>query len=174
MLTDSKKYDQIYQKLSLLRLAVGFLGQGNQAKWWGCNFLDATGLRFLQTTFPRTAQVAALRSTTEAACIVHDQALGRIGSFHLFRLPPALENQLEQVAATMDWTECFKQIENNETAMTVLKELADALINAPEGPVQVGVESRILTRTAIREIAAHYYSAFQDGIRCFPYFASDR
>lgn len=157
-----------------LRLAAGFLGQGNQSKWWECNFLDATGLRFLETTFPRTARAAALRSTVEAACIVHDKALGRIGSFHLFRLPPSLEDQLEHVAGTMDWNECFKEIETRETALSVLRQLADALIKAPEGPVQVGVESRILTTTAIREIAAHYYSAFQDEIRCFPYFASEK
>jgi hypothetical protein len=50
--------------------------------------------------------------------------------------------------------------------------LADTLVKAPEGPVQVGVESRIMTTTAVREVAAHYYSAFQDGIHCLPYFSA--
>jgi hypothetical protein len=53
---------QVIQKLIRLRLLVGYLGQGKQAGWWDCNFLDATGIRFLETTFPRTARAAGLRS----------------------------------------------------------------------------------------------------------------
>jgi len=36
------------------------------------------------------------------------------------------------------------------------------------------VANRILTNTGIRELAAHYHSAFQDGIRCYPYFAPEK
>jgi len=165
--------DTLLQMIQL-RLAVGYLGQRNQGNWWDCGFLDTTGLRFLETTFPRTAKQAALRSTTEAACGVHDKALGRIGSFHLFRLPPALEDQLDHLSESLDWSEQYGNVESSETALSLLKQLADALIKAPEGPVQVGVENRILTATSIRELAAHYYSAFHDGIHCFPYFASDK
>ena len=60
------------------------------------------------------------------------------------------------------------------TEMEALKRLADAVVKAPEGPVQVGVERRLLTSTSIHEIAAHYHSAFHDGIRCFPYFAPEK
>lgn len=165
---------QILQQFILLRLTVGYLGQGKHAGWWDCNFLDATGIRFLETTFPRTARAAALRSTTEAACSVHDKALGRIGSYHLFRLPPALEDLLEQTFERTDWSESFREIESRDKAMATLTRLADALIHAPAGPVQVGVEKRILTPTAIRELAAHYHSAFHEGIRSFPYFAPDK
>ena len=31
-----------------------------------------------------------------------------------------------------------------------------------------------MTPTAIHEMAGHYHSAFQDGIRCFPYFAPEK
>ena len=165
-----KTIDQI----ALLRLAVGYLGQRKQSGWWDCDFLDTTGIRFLEATFPRTAWAAALRSTTEAACIVHDQALGRVGNSHLFRLPPALEDQLEHALERLDWTEACKQIESRNVAMDVLKRIADAVIKAPTGPVQVGVVHRILTPTAAHELAAHYYSAFRDGVRCFPYFAPEK
>jgi len=97
---NSTKTFHIIDQIVLLRLAVGFLGQQKQSGWWDCNFLDAIGIRFLDNTFPRTAWRAALRSTTEAACIVHDKAIGRVGNFHLFRFPPALEDQLEQVCQT--------------------------------------------------------------------------
>jgi hypothetical protein len=174
MQSEPAKSVQIIDQFILLRLAVGYLGQHNQSGWWDCDFLDATGLRFLQTTFPRTARTAALRSTTEAACIVHDRALGRVGNYHLFRLPPALEDCLEHAVDRMDWAESGKHIESRDTAMDLLGRLADAVVKAPEGPVQVGVERRILTNTAIRELAAHYHSAFQDGIRCFPYFSPEQ
>ncbi|MDR2550151.1 MAG: BrxE family protein [Desulfobulbus sp.] len=39
-----------------LRLVVAYFGQANQAGRWDCDFLDATGLRFLETIFPRTAR----------------------------------------------------------------------------------------------------------------------
>jgi hypothetical protein len=80
MSSDAVKSTPIIDRIITLRLAVGYLGQRKQAGWWDCDFLDATGIRFLETTFPRTAWAAALRSTTEAACIVHDQALGRVST----------------------------------------------------------------------------------------------
>ena len=174
MSLNSEKSSKIINQLAVLRLAVGYLGQRKQSGWWDCDFLDVTGIRFLEATFPRTAWAAALRSTTEAACIVHDQALGRVGNSHLFRLPPALEDQLEHALERMDWIEACKQIESRDIAMDVLKRIADAAIKAPIGPVQVGVVHRILTSTSVQELAAHYHSAFQDGIRCFPYFATEK
>ena len=174
MPSDSGKSAPIIDQIITLRLAVGYLGQRKQAGWWDCEFLDVTGIRFLEATFPRTAWAAALRSTTEAACIVHDQALGRVGNSHLFRLPPALEDQLEHALERIDWTAACKQIESRDVAMGLLKRIADAVIKAPTGPVQVGMTHRILTLTALHELAAHYHSAFQDGIRCFPYFAPEK
>jgi len=156
-----------------LRLVVAFLGQANQAGWWDCNFLDATGLRFLETTFPRTARLAGLRSTTEAACSIHDKAMGRVGNYHLFRLPPAMEDHLEHVCEQIDWDDVITVINSPEKAVETLKTLADCIIKAPEGPVQVGVARKIFTPTSIKEVAAHYLSAFQDGIRCYPYFATE-
>ena len=52
-----------------------------------CDLLDATGLRFMETTFPRTAPLTAIRSSAEAACLVHDKAMGRVGTFHRERNP---------------------------------------------------------------------------------------
>ena len=170
MSPDPPKSSQAVDSLALLRLAVGYLGQRKQHGWWDCDFLDPTGLRFLETTFPRTAWTAALRSTTEAACIVHDRALGRVGNFHLFRLPPALEDRLDRAIDTMNGAEASQHVAAPDAAMGLLSRLADAVITAPEGPVQVGVEQRILTTTAAHELAAHYHAAFRDGIRCFPYF----
>ena len=96
----------IPEQLAKVRLVVAYLGEAKQSGWWDCNFLDATGLRFMETTFPRTAPLAALRASAEAACLVHDKAMGRAGTFHLFRLPPALEDHLNHCLELLDWQEC--------------------------------------------------------------------
>lgn len=165
---------EILSSLLTLRITVGFLGQKQFGGWWNCAFLDATGLRFLQTTFPRSAPSAAVHSLTEAACRVHDDALGKIGLFHLFRFPISIEDRLEELLPTVVGSSIYEAGPSQEAAMSVLRELADALITAPPGPVQVGVERQIVTRNSINELAAHYLSAFQQGIRCFPYFGPDR
>jgi hypothetical protein len=157
----------------LLRLSVGFLGQGDQAKWWSCAFLNPTGIRLLQRVFPRTAWTAALRSTTDAAVRVHDKALGRIGSAHLFRLPPGFEDHLERAIDRLDGEEAAALVGSREGAFSHLKSLAGPLIDAPEGPVKIGTFSTLLTQEAMRELARHYHSAFGKGIRCFPYFTPE-
>ena len=59
MPVEPTKSGQIIDQLALLRLVVGYLGQHKLSGWWDCDFLDATGLRFLETVFPRTFRAAA-------------------------------------------------------------------------------------------------------------------
>jgi len=47
---------------------------------------------------------------------VHDKALGRIGSYHLFRFPPALEDMVEKAYTRVDWPTAFKDIVSTEQA----------------------------------------------------------
>lgn len=158
----------LIEKYISLRLAVGVLGQKAGAAWWDCNFMSETGLRFLLNTFPRSAESAAFNATCECARRLHDQELGRIGSYHLFRLPVGIEDMIAHaptgVIAGM----------TKESAMAKIGAIADARIVAPEGPVQIGVEKKILTDTAVQELAAHYHSAFERGIRCYPYFSAGK
>jgi hypothetical protein len=156
-----------------LRLLVGFLGEKRQANWWDCSFLDATGRRFLETTFPRTAFSAALRSTTEAARSLHDARIGRVGVFHLFRLPVGHEDALE--AHISDWPtkDPLSWILSRDTAAEELQSMDESHVTAPQGPVQVGSEKRILFPGSISELAAHYRSAFAGNFQCFPYFAGE-
>lgn len=153
-----------------LRLLVGFLGEKRQANWWDCGFLAPTGLRFLQTTFPRTAIEAALRSTSQAARSLHDSRIGRVGVFHLFRLPPEKEDILESLVKQITEFEVPKLLVSTETALGALGSLAKTRLTAPAGPVQVGIPKSIFTPTAISEMAAHYHSALAGGFQCFPYF----
>lgn len=154
-----------------LRLLVGFLGEKRQGNWWDCGFLSPTGLRFLQTTFPRTAVEAALRSTAQAARSLHDSRIGRVEVFHLFRLPPEKEDILESLVKQVTEFEVPKLLVSTETALGALASLGKTRLTAPPGPVQVGLAKTIFTPTAVSEMAAHYYSAFAGGFQCFPYFA---
>jgi hypothetical protein len=160
----------ILNQLVRLRVIVGVLGTKSNSGWWNCSFSDATGGKFLATIFPRSSTLAAMNSTSEAAMRVHDQALGRKGSFHLFRLPSEVEFRIDD-CAQRDPSSLV--VPSRDAAMAELAAMADASITAPSGPVRIGVERKILTETSIRELAAHYHSAFLQGIHCFPYFASE-
>ena len=153
-------------KLSRIRWLIAFLGSKTNFNWWDCSFLDETGLKFLAMTFPRSADSAAIEATLQAGQRVHDAAIGRIGSYHLFRLPTATQQRLAGA------TDRNTGLVTKDDALAELAALGDLSIKAPEGPVQIGVEKRIVTNESLKELAAHYHSAFRQGIRCYPYFAS--
>ena len=156
----------IVLKLSRIRWLVALLGSKKNFNWWDCSFLDETGLKFLAMTFPRSADSAALEATLQAGQRVHDAAIGRIGSYHLFRLPTSIQQRLADASIQ------HVGLLSKEKALEELAKLGDLSIRAPEGPVQVGVEKKIVTNDSLKELAAHYHSAFHQGIRCYPYFAS--
>jgi hypothetical protein len=159
------------QQFIRLRLLVSFLGEKRQASWWDCGFLDATGTRFLETIFPRTFRYAAVRSTTEAARLVHDSKIGRVGIFHLFRLPVDIEDQLEACVPESVCDATHRMELTTDSALEELGRYAKSSLEAPHGPVQIGTPEKILTATSVSDLAAHYHSAFKKASQCFPYFA---
>lgn len=168
------KSDLYLENLLQLRVLVGFLGQKNLKDWWDTGLMETTGVRFLETLFPRTAHLAALNSTVEAACHTHDEAIGRIGLFHLFRLPIALEDRISAVAKGVDGSTVLRSCEDADSAMDQLKGFVVSGVSASEGPVQIGVESQILRKSSIEELAAHYHSAFETNVHCYPYFGPSK
>jgi hypothetical protein len=156
----------ILSGIDQLRRVIAFLGSSKSSGWWDCSFMGETGLKYLSVSFPRSAADAALRATIEAAQRVHDSALGKIGCYHLFRLPIPIEERLADLnpIGAGNFTV--------ESARNKLVGIANASINAPEGPVQIGFERKIVTATSLQEMAAHYLSAFEKGIRCYPYFSA--
>ncbi len=157
----------VLNKLDRLRWLVAFLGSGKNAAWWDCLFMTETGVKFLANPFPRSAAAAVLHATTEAAQRVHDEALGKIGCHHLFRLPLPIEDRLLEVRAEDSAIPAYQH------ALDELAGMADAAINAPDGPVRIGSEKKILTEASLRALAGHYHSAFTRGIRCYPYFSAE-
>jgi hypothetical protein len=54
-----------------------------------------------------------------------------------------------------------------------LQRMDESHVSAPQGPVQVGVEKKILAPGSISDLAAHYHSAFAGNFQCFPYLAAE-
>jgi hypothetical protein len=164
--------ENVVEQLLKMRFLVGFLGERRQANWWDTSFLDPTGTRFLEITFPRTYLSAGLRSTTQAARVLHDSRIGRVGVFHLFRFPVDIEDQLESgINAGAPLVPEQREL-TKEALLRELREMFQNPLTAPEGPVQIGIPTKILTNDSVSELAAHYHSAFSQGLRCFPYFAT--
>src|SRR5262249_26837533 len=128
-----------------LRLLVAFLGEKSQANWWDSAFLTPTGLRFLQTTFPRTAPEAALRSASHAARLLHDSRIGRVGVFHLFRLPVEKEDSLESITSQIKELDITQLTASTEAVLSELAALSQTRLSAPTGPVQVGTAKNIFS-----------------------------
>jgi hypothetical protein len=160
-------------KIATLRLLVGFLGESRQGNWWDCAFISPTGRKFLHTVFPRTALQASIRSTGQAARIVHDSKIGRVGMFHLFRLPVDKEESLEGLVDEVSRLDISAWTASKDAALEELGKIASVKVSAPQGPVRIGVETEMLSPNAVTRLAAHYHSAFSGGFQCFPYFGAE-
>lgn len=153
-----------------LRFLVGALGEREQYGWWDTGFLSTTGLRYSEINFPRAAVAAAGVSVTEAARRLHDARIGKGGVFHLFRLPPAVEESVHKEMLHGD-QEAFKAaIFGKDQALEALEQYADKPVDGQDGPVQVGTVKTILHSPSIATAAAYYLDAFRNNRKTFPYF----
>ncbi|MDB6175051.1 MAG: hypothetical protein JWL59_4362 [Chthoniobacteraceae bacterium] len=160
------------EHLVILRLAVCVLGGPEGERWWSCDFLSESGRDISAYNFPRHPEVASYRATVLAAKRLHDERIGKAGTVHLFRLPSGLEAQVQGVVAKMPHLIKAADLFDPPKAMAYLQTKAEMEIDAPEGPVQVGLLEDCATPTAIAEIARHYHAAFRTGTRVYPYFAT--
>jgi hypothetical protein len=156
-----------------LRLLVAYLGERKQFAWWDTSFLDATGRGFLARPFPRTPVHAAVRSASDAAGRVHDQAIGRVGIFHLFRLPLDLEQSLDLRLASVSAEELIGVIPSQSDALAQLAALAAKPAAPLAGPQKMGHDRQLGTPASLAQLAAAYGAAFQAGAPVFPYFVKE-
>jgi hypothetical protein len=85
-----------------LRALVLALGECVLPPWWKTGFMSETGFRFLERLYPHTFVHAAVYSAGKAACDIHDRAVGRVGVYHLFRLPETLEAGVHAIPPAED------------------------------------------------------------------------
>jgi hypothetical protein len=164
---------ELAEQLIQIRRAVCVLAGPNGASWWKADFLSNSAVEVAAYNFPRRPVISAFRAAVIAAKRLHDERIGRRGIVHLFRLPVDAERTLQR-----DYTvehvglNAVPAIPNPTAAMDLLHEIAGAVIDPPEGPVQVGYIQDCLTPRGLSEVAAHYHAAFRRQVQVFPYFAA--
>jgi hypothetical protein len=155
-----------------LRLAVGFLGEQEQAAWWPSMFLGRHAHAFLNPIFGGKTRIAQYHGVTEAACRVHDESIGVGRVFHLFRLPESIEQLISSAfqdeSIPEEVTRCF---DSREAAEGMLAGLTYGPVAARPGPIRLGDAGIINTLGGLAAVAATYRAGFEVGIKCYPYFA---
>lgn len=161
-----------YCELAKIRLVVGALGEGDKHVWWPTTFLASSSKIFLQPIYPRTLRLAQYHGVLEAARRVHDDHLN-VGSFHLFRLPEEVEQDIH--ALVISWSLAdFEDVTARDevSALGALDSLAVVEKDRFEGPVFCGAVQELLSGNALRRIASIYSGAFAQGVQAYPYFSS--
>lgn len=167
--------EQVLNRLLEMRFAVGLLGERSQHGWWPTAFFEQASTRFLEPVFPKTAVFATYHGVVEAAKRVHDERLS-VGSFHLFRLPEEIEQDLYRVLGQeLSSGESLATALNSESAIDALRNQAGAQEGAaPEGPILIGSLDDLRKADSVRAIATAYLQSFERGTQAFPYFDGKR
>src|SRR4051812_37351470 len=130
--------DSPLPQLLHLRLLVGFLGERAQFGWWSSSFFGEYSLRSLEFVAPKTALLAQYHGVVEAARQVHDEHLN-VGSYHLFRLPEELEQDLHAMMQSSAGAELYQNVpQEKQAAVAALDVVGGETPQAAMGPAAVG------------------------------------
>ncbi len=162
-----------------LRLVVLALGEISNPPWWRTKYMSSVGFRFLERVYPRTFLKAALNASGKAARDVHDQSVGKVAVYHLFRLPPGLDAELQQFQPKMsaeDLSELHETIGDRTLLLEKLKEISNNATHTDDlaGALKIGAEADCYNRHSYDQMAAIYHSAFSESKKAYPYFSDER
>ena len=152
-----------------LRLIVGFLGERSQFSWWTTSFFGDYSRRSLEFVAPKTSLLAQYHGVVEAARRHHDEHLN-VGSYHLFRLPEEIEQDLHTMMQSSVGADLAKQApQERETALATLKSLAVTISSVAVGPTAIGRIDQLSAGETLKSIAGAYFSAFTQNAKTYPY-----
>jgi len=152
-----------------MRFLIGFLGERAQFGWWPTSFHDASSRLFLEPVFSKTSKLAQYHGVLEAARRLHDEHLS-VGSYHLFRMPEEIEQDLHSLVLSPIEEEIARKLaQKKDDAMEAIKLLCPRDLKVSEGPTAVGSIKDIDSTDALRAIAGAYTSAFSRNSRAYPY-----
>ena len=161
--------DSNLSNLFQLRILVGYLGERAQFAWWPTAFYEASSRLFLEPVFSRTSQLAQYHGVIEAARRLHDEHLS-VGSYHLFRLPEEVEQDLHNLVQSPEANEfVLQEMLNKDAALSTLRELGGNVSVESVGPTAVGNIGDLDSPNTVKAIAAAYLSAFNQGAKTYPY-----
>ena len=152
-----------------LRLLVGFLGERSQHGWWPTSFFGDYSMRSLEFVAPKTASLAQYHGAVEAARRLHDEHLS-VGSYHLFRLPEEVEQDLHALVQSAQGATVIGELpKDTETALASLAKMANAGVAAAEGPVSLGSISALSEPDTAKAFAGVYLKALSANVKAYPY-----
>jgi hypothetical protein len=161
--------DSYLSTLLKMRSLVGFLGERSQFAWWTTAFFGDYSLRSLEIVAPKTSLLAQYHGVVEAARKLHDEHLN-VGSYHLFRLPEEVEQDLHVMMQSDVGSELVNQLPHDrEAALAALKNLAGAPPSTAVGPTSIGDIDQLSASETLRTMAAAYVSAFSQDAKTYPY-----
>jgi len=177
MTTENETHKQpLHLLIPRLRAVVLALGESASPAWWKTEFMNETGLRFLERLYPRTTFQAAVHAAGKAAGDAHDRAVGRVGVYHLFRLPESLETELHRMPPDPadDFFPSLRNVMGRpEELMKLLAPMCGGeRADAAPGARKIGTDKDIMTTAGIRKTAAVYHAAFARNKPGFPYFTA--
>ncbi len=159
------------ETLLRLRLIVGFLGERAQFGWWPTTFFERSSQSFLAPVFTRTTGLVRYHSVVEAARRLHDEHLN-VGSYHLFRLPEELEQDLHtMMQAAGEESLGGEELQKRDAGLEALRRLAGTNSAQSIGPTLVGSIGSLDALETVQAIAAAYLFGFEQNSRVYPYLA---
>ena len=165
---------ELPQRLLRLQLIVVALGETVVPPWWPTRYLSPPGISFLKRIYPRSAILAALKSSSEGARAAHDAAIGKAGPVHLFRLPFAVESRLAEYESGPSGLVALAQIEpilgKSNELLIALAHLGSSPGNGGVGAVRIGRASEVVSAEGVSHLASIYASGFEANRRVFPFF----
>lgn len=151
------------------RIVVGYLGERAQHAWWPTAFYEASSRLFLEPVFSRTSRLAQYHGVLEAGRRLHDEHLS-VGSYHLFRLPEEVEQDLHNLVQRPEADEfALHGMRSKDAALGALKDLASAVSVKSVGPTAIGNIGDLDSPNTIKAMAAAYLSAFSEDAKAYPY-----
>jgi hypothetical protein len=156
-------------RLLQIRLLVGRLGERAQFNWWPTAFYESSSRSFLEPVFTKTLKLAQYHGVLEAARRLHDDHLS-VGSYHLFRLPEEVEQDLHAlVPNAVEGDFSGKPADVAAWALSELSKGASVDTVVGVGPLAVGSIQMLEATDTASSIAGAYFSAFPRTVKIFPY-----
>ncbi len=154
------------------RLLVGYLGERSQHAWWPTAFHEVSSGLFLEPVFTRTSLLAQYHGVVDAARRLHDEHLSA-GSYHLFRLPEEVEQDLHNLVQLSEAGEfAVQHLSSKGSALNCLKDMAGQASTKISGPIEIAQISEPIAPNVVKAIAAAYLSAFINDTHVFPYLSA--
>jgi hypothetical protein len=151
-----------------LRVLIGYLGERANFAWWPTAFYEASSRLFLEPVFSKTTSLAQYHGVLEAARRLHDEHLS-VGSYHLFRLPEEVEQDLHLLVQQSSGEFTNQVPKNIDEALGALDKLVVTGLTFNVGPMAIGSIKDIQSVDILRAIAGAYSSAFSQNCQTYPY-----